>query len=46
MTVARSANSGNLTGEDNFRTDVNLDGRINVTDTAFVKARSGTSVGP
>jgi hypothetical protein len=30
----------------NFRTDVNLDGRINVADTNFVKKRSGDFIPP
>jgi len=38
------SNSGQLTGEKNFRTDGNLDGRINIGDTNFVKSHSGTAL--
>ena len=38
------AQSGSSTTAANFRTDVNLDGRINVGDTNFVKSHSGTGL--
>jgi len=42
-TIQTKSNSGSLTNADNFRTNVNLDGRINVGDTNFVKAHAGTA---
>jgi len=42
-TSQTKSRSGQLTSEDNFRSDVNLDGRINVGDTNFVKAHAGSA---
>ena len=36
--------SGRIVNSTNFRTDVNLDGRIDVADTNFVKSFLGTSL--
>jgi hypothetical protein len=43
VTMARN-NSGQVLDNNNFRTDVNLDGFINVGDTIAVRNRSGNTV--
>jgi len=43
-TSQTQANSAQVTNLSNYGTDVNLDGRINVRDTNFVKSYSGAAI--